>query len=161
MRTAHGRARELGAMVAVEVAVSDELPSGVAAPDSAPDPRGPGGRYAPGPGASERAYRASQAPRIRDPRSAWVRAQCRNLAASVGGGVCGPAVVALVRQAELADHASRALYATDIPAALRAAAQSRQSLLAAHELCAREAEGRECRRDPSPPTRNPNHEERP
>ncbi|MBI2393174.1 MAG: hypothetical protein HYV09_26550 [Deltaproteobacteria bacterium] len=75
------------------------------------------------------------------------RAQCAELARSVGGGYCGPAPSSLVASAALQLAWSR--YLGDLAAetgdpelamrASRLAADSRQSLLAAHELCAREA----------------------
>lgn len=78
------------------------------------------------------------------------RAQCSELARTVGGGVCGPAPSSLVASAALQLAWSRFLSDTaavsgDADLALkssRLAEASRQSLLAAHELCAREALGR-------------------
>lgn len=80
------------------------------------------------------------------------RSQCSELAKTVGGGVCGPAPSSLVASAALQLAWSR--YLSDLAAeggpggadtalkASRLAEASRQSLLAAHELCAREAEAR-------------------
>lgn len=62
------------------------------------------------------------------------------LAAAVGGGECGPTPASIVQSAALALAASRAAYAAgDSAAGSRLANDSRQNLLAAHELCAREA----------------------
>ena len=82
------------------------------------------------------------------------RAQCAELARTVGGGVCGPAPSSLIASAALQLAWSR--YLGDVAAtegdadlalkASRLAEASRQSLLAAHELCAREAEARAARR---------------
>lgn len=78
------------------------------------------------------------------------RVQCAELARNVGGGICGPAPSSLVATAALQLAWSR--YLSDLAAlendaelALKAsklADASRQSLLAAHELCAREAQAR-------------------
>jgi hypothetical protein len=78
------------------------------------------------------------------------RAQCVSLAASVGGGFCGPAPSSMVASAALQLAWSR--YFSDQAAdggdselaltASRLADASRQNLLAAHELCAREAMAR-------------------
>jgi hypothetical protein len=78
------------------------------------------------------------------------RAQCSELARNVGGGVCGPGPSSLVATASIQLAWSR--YLSDLAAqtgdadmavkASRLADASRQSLLAAHELCAREAQAR-------------------
>jgi hypothetical protein len=78
------------------------------------------------------------------------RAQCAALAASVGGGHCGPAPSSFVASAALQLAWSR--YLSDLAAeqgnaelaiqSSRLANDSRQNLLAAHELAAREAEAR-------------------
>jgi hypothetical protein len=78
------------------------------------------------------------------------RAQCASLSASVGGGHCGPGPSSIVASAALALAWSR--YLGDVAArtgdgematrAARLAVESRQHLLAAHELCAREAAAR-------------------
>lgn len=78
------------------------------------------------------------------------RAQCRALALSVGGGHCGVAPSSIIASAAWALAASRYLYdtaartgdSTLFVAASRLAESSRQHLLAAHELCAREAKSR-------------------
>ncbi|HVW26231.1 MAG TPA: hypothetical protein VHC69_12735 [Polyangiaceae bacterium] len=67
------------------------------------------------------------------------------LARTVGGGTCGPAPASLVASAAWQLAASRYLFDTaagdlaKLTAASRLANDSRQNLLAAHELCAREA----------------------
>jgi hypothetical protein len=78
------------------------------------------------------------------------RVQCSELARSVGGGVCGPGPSSVVASAALALAWSR--YFSDLAAstgdaelAMRSARlgeTSRQHLLAAHELCSREATAR-------------------
>jgi len=89
-----------------------------------------------------RPYKASAA--------SFRRAQCAELARNVGGGVCGPAPSSFVASAALQLAWSR--YLGDLAAekgdadlalkASRLAEASRQNLLAAHELCAREASAR-------------------
>ena len=78
------------------------------------------------------------------------RAQCAALAAAVGGGYCGPAPSSFVASAALqlawsrwfSDRAAETGNGDDALQASRLANDSRQNLLAAHELCAREAEAR-------------------
>jgi hypothetical protein len=168
IRTGHGS----GAGVPrVEVLPADELPVGVpvdAGPDS-PSDRGEGGRFAPGNalarvGGRSRAGKTRLADRLglavlpdgsaftpyRASAVSFRRAQCASLAASVGGGVCGPAPSSIVASAALALAWSR--YLSDVAAeagdaelaarAARLGETSRQHLLAAHELCAREAAAR-------------------
>ena len=85
---------------------------------------------------------------------AFRRAQCGELAATVGGGMCGPGPSSIVASAALQLAMSRYLsdrgQATGDPklllSASRLADASRQNLLAAHELCAREAISREANR---------------
>jgi hypothetical protein len=78
----------------------------------------------------------------------FTRAQCAALAASVGGGHCGPGPSSIVASAALALAASRYLYdtANGDPKALATAARladsSRASLRDAHALAALEAEAR-------------------
>jgi hypothetical protein len=75
------------------------------------------------------------------------RAQCAELAKTVGGGVCGPGPSSMIASAALQLAWSRylgdaAAEGGDAEMALKAsklADASRQNLLAAHELCAREA----------------------
>jgi hypothetical protein len=87
-------------------------------------------------------YRRSAAP--------FRRVQCSELARSVGGGACGPGPSSVVASAALALAWSRyfsdqAAATGDPELAMRSARlgeTSRQHLLAAHELCAREAQAR-------------------
>jgi hypothetical protein len=88
--------------------------------------------------------------------STFRRVQCAELARAVGGGVCGPAPSSIVASAALALAWSR--YFSDLAAktgdselALRSARlgeTSRQHLMAAHELCAKEATARGDAYDP-------------
>jgi hypothetical protein len=146
----------------VETERVDQLPAGLPAPDAAPQPgRDARGRLLAGHPATVAA--ASAAGRARrhytalghtlgvsskDPEwqsllrkaEAFRRAQVRQLAETVGGGLCGPAPAALVSSAALALAGSRKAYSDgDTSLGARLAAESRQHLLAAHELCAREA----------------------
>jgi hypothetical protein len=69
--------------------------------------------------------------------------ETERLATTVGGGVCGAAPASLVQSAALQLAGSRAAFAKgDVVAGSRLANDSRQNLLAAHELCAREAKAR-------------------
>lgn len=155
----------------VEVLPADELPEGVPAParHESPSDRGEAGRFAPGnslarAGGAARKGQTRLADRLglallddssgfRPYRAAAVsfrRAQCTELARTVGGGVCGPAPSSLISSAALQLAWSR--YLSDRAAAegdaelalkaSRLAEASRQSLLAAHELCAKEAVAR-------------------
>jgi hypothetical protein len=168
LRSGHGA----GAGVPrVEVLPADELPAGVPAAARAvsPSDRGEAGRFARGNslavhGGRARAGKTRLADRMglrRLPDGAafapykraavpFRRAQCAQLAASVGGGFCGPGPSSLVASAALQLAWSR--YLSDVAAetgdadtalqASRLADASRQNLLAAHELCAREAAAR-------------------
>jgi hypothetical protein len=156
----------------------DELPAGVPAdtgPES-PTDRAEGGRFAPGNSlarvgghakkgktrlvdrlglqtlADDADFRPYKAAAV-----AFRRAQCADLARTVGAGVCGPAPSSMVASAAL--QLAWARYLSDLAAmtgdaevALRASKlsdASRQNLLAAHELCAKEAAGRpKTNRDP-------------
>ena len=169
LRKAHGNGAP--ALLRVETAPVDELPAGV--PDGArqvsPSDRGEAGRFAPGNGLASaggraRAGKTRLADRLglatlpegavfrpyRAAAASFRRAQCAELARTVGGGVCGPGPSSIVASAALALAWSRCL--SDLAArdadpelavrAVRLADASRQSLLTAHELCAREAEAR-------------------
>lgn len=168
LRSGHGN----GAGVPrVEVLPADELPEGVPAStrEESPTDRGERGRFAPGNalarvGGKARAGSTRLADRLglaalpegaafRPYKAAAVafrRAQTAALAASVGGGFCGPAPASMIASAALALAWSRflgdrAAEIGDPDLALKAARlgeTSRQHLLAAHELCAREAEAR-------------------
>lgn len=155
----------------IEVMPADELPAGV--PDVArresPTDRGEAGRFAAGNtlarlGGKARRGKTRLAERMglrglpegsafRPYKAAAVsfrRAQCAELARTVGGGICGPAPSSMVASAALQLAWSR--YLADTAAeqgdpdlaltASRLADASRQNLLAAHELCAKEAQAR-------------------
>jgi hypothetical protein len=162
----------------VEVLPADELPSGVQAPplESARGERRPDGRFARGArtvqaagGAATRGKtrlaaklglatlpEGSDFSPYRRAASVFRRVQCAELARTVGGGVCGPGPSSIVASAALALAWSR--YFSDLAAttgdaelAMRSARLgevSRQHLLAAHELVAREATARADAYDP-------------
>lgn len=170
LRRAHGAGA--GALVRVETAPADELPLGVQAPPqaSAGGERRADGTWAPGArtaqaaggratrGKSRLAARLGLASLPDDSAvrpymasaARFRRVQCAELARTVGGGVCGPAPSSIVASAALALAWSR--YFSDRAAetgdpelatrAVRLADSSRQMLLTAHELCAREAQVR-------------------
>jgi hypothetical protein len=168
LRTGHGNGR---GVPRVEVLPVDELPAGV--PDRAghesPTDRGDGGRFAPGNslatrGGKARAGKSRLADRMglralpdssafapyKKAAVSFRRAQCASLAASLGGGYCGPGPSSFVASAALqlawsrfladmaAEHGDPDLAVTSS----RLANDSRQNLLAAHELCAKEAAAR-------------------
>ncbi len=162
----------------IEVLPADELPSGVPTDAQQPSPSDfdERGKFAPGNtlsrlGGRARAGKTRLADRLglrgvpdgaafRQYKAAAVsfrRAQCAALASSDGGGYCGPAPSSMVASAALQLAWSR--YFSDLAAvggdselaltASRLADASRQNLLAAHELCAREAQARpKAHRDP-------------
>lgn len=168
LRTGHGT----GAGVPrVEVLPADELPLGV--PSNAPKISRPthdkAGRFAPGnelarlgglarKGKTRLAERMGLAKlpegsafaRYKAAAVSFRRAQCAELAKTVGGGICGPAPSSLIASAALQLAWSRYLADAagetgDADMALKAsklADASRQNLLAAHELCAKEARAR-------------------
>jgi len=168
LRNGHGR----GAGVPrVEVLPADELPAGAPASArvESPSDRGPAGRFAPGNALSRAGGKATAgktrlASRLglrglpagsefrpyKAAASSFRRAQCAALASTVGGGYCGPGPSSMVASAALQLAWSRFLSdqaaATGDPelalSASRLADASRQNLLAAHELCAREAQAR-------------------
>jgi hypothetical protein len=168
-RTAHGTGAE--ALVRVETAPVDELPEGVPddARSASPRDRGAAGRFAAGNTLARQGGRAKRgksrltarlglaelpddstfAP-YRRAAATFRRVQCSELARSIGGGVCGPAPSSIVASAALALAWSRwtsdqaaATGDPDLAAkALRMADTSRQMLLTAHELAAREAKAR-------------------
>ncbi|MEO7035586.1 MAG: hypothetical protein ABI548_16800 [Polyangiaceae bacterium] len=156
----------------VEVLPVDELPAGVAAVARAPEAPGErttAGTFAPGGSTAQaaggRAKRGSSwlACRLgreldlpeteltpyRRGAASFRRAQVAHLAATVGGGVCGPAPASLVATAAWQLAISRYIFdraervsQSELALASRLGNESRQNLLAAHELCAREAKGR-------------------
>ncbi len=168
LRSGHGN----GAGVPrVEVLPADELPLGEPGPshDARPDDREPNGRFRPGNSLAGVAGRANAgkgrlASRLgltsvsagsdfapyKRAASTFRRTQCAELARTVGGGFCGPGPSSLVASAALqlawsrylSDRAASELDADLVVKASRLAEASRQSLLAAHELCAREAQAR-------------------
>lgn len=187
LRAGHGN----GAGVPrVEVLPPDELPEGMPV-DAGADGRTAAieaGRFAPGNRRSVLGGRAKRGKSrltarlglstlaegdefrpYRQAAATFRRVQCSELARTVGGGVCGPGPSSVVASAALALAWSR--YFSDLGAssgdaelAMRSARlgeTSRQHLLAAHELCAREATARpRVPADPlaawrSPPTGEP------
>ena len=164
VRTAHG-AGAASALVRVETLPIDELPAGVAGPKLVPSTseRQAAGRFAKGSRTLQRAggkaragktalaeklglSRTLSAPEFAPYRKAaedFKRAQTRTLAQSVGGGVCGPAPSSIIASAALQLAASRHAFDNgQHELGSKLANDSRQNLLAAHELCAREAKGR-------------------
>lgn len=168
LRSGHGN----GAGVPrIEVLPADELPVGTPAsarPES-PTDRGARGKFAPGnklarAGGKATAGKTRLSSRLglrglptgcefrpyKAAASSFRRAQCSVLAATVGGGYCGPAPSSMVASAALQLAWSRYLSDTaattgDADMALQAsklADASRQNLLAAHELAAREGQAR-------------------
>ncbi|HEY4013767.1 MAG TPA: hypothetical protein VGM06_10535 [Polyangiaceae bacterium] len=150
---------------------ADELPAGLPedARSESPRDRGHAGRFAEGNALARKGGRAKRgksrltarlgltslpegdafAP-YRRAAATFRRVQCSELARTVGGGVCGPGPSSVVASAALALAWSRylsdqAATTGDPELAMRSARlgeTSRQHLLAAHELCAREASAR-------------------
>lgn len=170
LRRAHGRAAELGAVVAVETMPPDELPLGVQGPSHAEarEERRADGRFQKGTrtaqskGGQARKESTALASRLglsalsaedgfapyKKAAVTFRRVHCASLAATVGGGVCGSGPSSIVASAALALAASRYLYdhangdASVLAQAARLADSSRTALLTAHELAAREAQAR-------------------
>lgn len=174
-RTGHGAGAKQP--VCIEVLPVDELPAGIPAPARAESPtdRGEAGRFAPGNGLASVGGKARQgktrlagrtslaampstAP-FAPYRAAVVsfrRSACADLARTVGGGSLGPLPSSIVASAALQLGWSR--YWSDLAAttgdaqhaltASRLADASRQNLLAATELAAREAAARFHGHDP-------------
>lgn len=163
LRTGHGN----GAGVPrIEVLPAAELPAGLQAAPLAERTceRDAVGRFQPGArtaqsagGSSSRestrlARRLSLGESFADPRfepyamaaRAFRRTHVTRLARDVGGGHCGPAPASIVASAALQLAASRFAFEVvgDMALGSRLADASRQNLLAAHELCAREAKAR-------------------
>lgn len=166
LRTGHGTG---SGVPRVEVLPVDELPAGVPGAGRTPAARDASGKFLPGPGTSELAREGAKAkaeavqlaqllglweppeghefaPYTRLARE-WRDAHTAQLAAAVGGGRVGPGPASIVSSAALQLAASRFL--SDLGAktgdakmlldASRLADASRQNLLAAHELAAKEA----------------------
>ena len=89
----------------------------------------------------------------------WRDDHMRTLAATVGGGEVGPGPASIISTAAMQMAASRFLYDVGAQAgdprlltdASRLGDSSRQNLLAAHELCAREAMARKAQKAPDAP----------
>jgi hypothetical protein len=167
LRSGHGKHRGKGPRV--EVLPPDELPAGVAVsvPVERPSDRAKGGLFARGnrlaskgalarKGTTRLSAKLGLADIESDPAFApykraaadFRRTQVTALARSVGGGECGPAPASVIASAAWQLAASRFLFdnargRTDwLKLASQLANDSRQNLLAAHELCAREAKAR-------------------
>jgi hypothetical protein len=155
----------------IEVLPPDELPAGLPADarSDSPSDRGAAGRFAEGNAVARRGGLAKRgksrltarlglanlpdasafAP-YRRAAATFRRVQCAELARTVGGGVCGPGPSSVVASAALALAWSRyfsdqAAAAGDAEHAMRSARlgeTSRQHLMAAHELAAKEAQAR-------------------
>lgn len=179
LRKAHGRGAK--ALIRVETSPPDELSLGVQAPTQEPAraERRPDGTFAPGcrtaqsaggratRGKSRLAARLGFAALADDSAlrpymasaATFRRVQCAELARTVGEGVCAPAPSSMVGSAAIAlmwsrYFSDRAALTGDPELAMRAvrlADSSRQMLLTAHELCAREAQARASRRGPVDP----------
>lgn len=147
----------------------DELPAGVAEPARTPPSRDEAGKFMPGPGTSEMARKGALAKAEsrelakllglwdapEDHPFAPYQRLCRDfrdahmqqLGASVGGGTIGAGVASIISTAAMQMAASRWAYdqgaqagdAKLILESSRMADASRQNLLAAHELAAKEA----------------------
>lgn len=166
LRTGHGN----GAGVPrVEVLPADELPAGVPAPEQpsqAAIVRDSQGRLADHESARRLGARGGKAKAGQTALSASVglgkrfsvpefqpyakaarafrRTQVTRLAQTVGGGECGPAPASMVASAALQLAASRFAFEVlgDMKLGSQLANDSRQNLLAAHELAAKEAQAR-------------------
>lgn len=169
LRSGHGAGR---GTPRVEVLPADELPAGSPAPSRQAPARDVSGRLQASPGTTELARSGGRAaaearqlgqllglwtppeghayaPYARLARE-WRDAHISQLAATVGGGEVGPGPASIVSTAALQMAASR--YLSDLGAqsgdprmlldASRLGDSSRQSLLAAHELVAKEAAAR-------------------
>jgi hypothetical protein len=187
LRTRHGKARRYGTAPILETLPANELPVGLPADarTESPTDRGALGRFAPGnalavrggrakAGTSRLAQRLGLAGDLPDENTfrpyrasaeTFRRVTCAGLAASVGGGYCGPIPSSMVASAGLALAWSRALL--DLAAALadqdaeaatktaergtKLAEASSRLLREAHEYAAKEAEARGARRGPVDP----------
>lgn len=162
LRTGHGAGAGVPRIEPVPV---DELPAGLpafAGPESRSD-RGADGRFQADNslakrGGKARAGHTRLARRLRlgesfaDPRfepyavaaRGFRRAQVASLAKSVGGGYCGPAAASMVASASLQLAGSRFAFEVlgDMKLGSQLANDSRQNLLAAYELTAKEAQAR-------------------
>ncbi len=169
LRSGHGSG---SGVPRIEVLPADELPAGIpaSARESEPADRVERGLFARGNGLAAEGGRAKAgqtrlARRLsllglpegapfapyRRAASAFRRFQVSRLASTVGAGECGPAPASIVATAALQLASSRYLFdraavgdcdPKALELASRLANDSRQNLLAAHELCAREAKAR-------------------
>ena len=169
LRSGHGNG---AGVPRIEVLPADELPEGVQAPKQVPSraERRADGTFAPGASTvqSQGGRSRRQATRLarrlglgelpddaafkpyRAAAAAFRRFHVSTLAQSVGGGHCGPGPASVVATAAwqlavsryLFDRAALSGERDDFALASKLANDSRQNLLAAHELCAREAEAR-------------------
>jgi TPR repeat protein len=93
-----------------------------------------------------RAYPSEAMAHYLDDADQFAKHETERLAQTVGGGHCGAGPASMVQSAALALAASRYLYGTgepkDLTTAARLADSSKQQLLTAFELCAREAQAR-------------------
>jgi hypothetical protein len=162
LRSGHGNG---AGQPRVEVLPVDELPVGT--PDCAgsvsPSPRAARGHFARGnheciaggkatAGKTRLAVRLGLGDTFADPRFApyalaarrFRVVQVATLAKTIGGGFCGPGPSSIVASASLQLAASRYAFEVlgNIELGSKLANDSRQNLLAAHELCAREAKNR-------------------
>jgi hypothetical protein len=79
----------------------------------------------------------------------FAASEVKRMALECGGGICAPNAAALVQQAALAMAASRAKYAMgELSEGAKLGVEVRQNLLAARELCVREAQARLKKQDP-------------
>lgn len=169
LRTGHGAGK---GTPHIEIPPVDELSAGLPGdlPEEAPGDRGQAGRFAPGNTGLSRRGGLAKAGKTRlsvklglmafedsvgfatYKRSAasFRRAHCQHIAAAVGGGVCGTGPSSMVASAALQLAWSRYFYdraaengdADLVKRASDLANASRQNLVAAHELAAREAVAR-------------------
>lgn len=168
-RTAHGKGAS--ALVRIEAPPVDELAEGVQGEPLAEhrQERDGAGRFRPGArtaqaagGASSRemtrlARRLTLGDALSDPRfepfaraaRAFRKAHITALARDVGGGHCGTGPASIIASASMQLAGSRFAFEVlgDLQLGSRLANDSRQNLLAAHELAAREAQARP-KRDP-------------
>ena len=164
LRSGHGNGR---GVPRIEVLPVDELSVGVADLSAIPAAdRYARGLFLPGPGTSASAIAGNRTkkgqsrlscrlglggmppdervqPYLRSAR-AFRRVKVAELARTIGGGYCGPGPASFVASAALALAWSRFCYEVlgDPLNGSRLADASRQNLLAAHELCAKEAQSR-------------------
>lgn len=176
LRKGHGRG---AGQPRIEVLPVDELPDGIPAPAAPAEPpatterlpnghflkgarvaQSKGGRAVAGISKLARSIGITDADEAFKPYQRWAvafrRSQVQVLAQTVGGGHCGASPSSMVESAALQLAASRFLFATahgdtkKLNLASKMANDSRQNLLAAHELCALEAKARKATEALSP-----------